>query len=65
LLPSDISGFRIDQVNSRTDCAGYGLKRLVIVAGKIVGDKTLHVVSGHRTSVDEGSHYVSFIDVRA
>jgi hypothetical protein len=50
------SRFRIDQVNTRTDCAGDWLENVLADVGWIVRDKSLDVVSGCRTSVDKGSH---------
>jgi hypothetical protein len=42
-------------VNPRTDCAGHRSES-IRAFGWIVRDKRLDVVSGHRTSVDKGSH---------
>ena len=59
------SRVRIDQVNSRTDCAGDWLESIFRAFGWIVRDKCLDVVPGHRTSVDKGGHDEAAIFNRA
>src|SRR5579863_9803169 len=58
LGPQRLSGFRIDQMNSRADRTCYGPKRIVFILGRVARDKALHAIAGHRTSIEESGHKI-------
>ena len=52
----NLSGFRIDQMNTRADEARYGFIGIGTVIGRFVGDPALHLHAGIGAAVDERCH---------